>query len=163
MSCLNDIDARSRGRSSSASCFPVVPVRIAKRGRSCRMLFLNTRDQQAVQCQKHVPPTIRTPPATSWLRLEIQAATRPARRRLLEGIWLNKACGRSRMLKKSASHVLASLRDSTMRETSSETRSETREGLFRLPRTIDTDKRLHKVRAVPPRLFDRCGRAGRTF
>ena len=66
------------------------------------MLSLNTRDQQVARCQKHVPHTIRTQPATSWLRLEIQAATRQALRRLLEGIWLNKACGRSRTLKKSA-------------------------------------------------------------
>ena len=61
----------------------------------------------------------------------------------------------SRMLKKSVSGVLASLRGSRM--------SESLEGLFRSPRSIRRANSSHEVLGVPPRLFARCGLAGQPF
>ena len=42
-------------------------------------------------------------------------------------------------------------------------RSEALEGIFRSPRSILGANGPHEVRYVPPRLFARCGRAGRPF
>ena len=67
----------------------------------------------------------------------------------------------SRMLKKSASGVLAALKGSTLSRSVSDAGS--LEGLFRSPRPIIRANGPHKVRYVPPRLFARCGLAGRPF
>ena len=64
---------------------------------------------------------------------------------------------RSRMLKKSASGVLAALRDSTLSRSVSDAGS--LEGLFRSPRPIIRANGPHKVRYVPLRLFACCGLA----
>ncbi len=123
------------------------------------MLSLNTRDQQVARCQKHVPHTIRTQPATSWLRLEIQAATRQALRRLLEGIWLNKACGLSRTLKKSAFLTRPTPAiTSPARPESAKTASSPKDAPFtwlcsRIAQRLNVPNRTS-------RLFARCGRAG---
>jgi len=63
----------------------------------------------------------------------------------------------SRMLKKSASGVLASLRSSTRVEDSK--RSETLDGFFRSPRHIVRANGAHEVLFVPPRIFACCGLA----
>jgi len=63
----------------------------------------------------------------------------------------------SRMLKKSASGVLVSLRGSTLKRAFR--RSETLEGLIRSPRSILGANGPHEMRYVPPPLFAHCGLA----
>jgi hypothetical protein len=65
------------------------------------------------------------------------------------------------MLKKSASGVLASLKDSTYRLRFAEIGNTG--GVFPFAKIHCTGERPHEVRSVPPRLFARCGLADSLF